>query len=388
MAMWLGIAILFMGLLSALDVGIYTYIAYATPVTPLQYGIIGGVWSVTFILSNLLFGKYSDKGRNRLLMIFSFAAIAITAISFSFHGLIALVVAYVFEAISTSASNLAIFATIFELKDSRKWGYYTEVQRFYSYLIRGISLTPFLFIGGRFSFDYLIYFTALAGLASLLTLPPLRIKLERSLYSLDKGLDYITSQIKLISYSAYGYAHLFPKVMKTPLSGKVSSGRNIALSLFFATLAGDYIFTSLPLLVRSYTPLGSLWFAYGAAGIVMAFSLLLVSMITYSNKGSASLAILFRGVWLVAALFLIKYFYGLIVYVAVSYMLFSILDVILYNCYSEASSGYGSHAYYMARELGTLVGSVIIGFTFTRGYAIFILPPILSTLASIISIFL
>ncbi len=386
--MWLGIAILFMGLLSALDVGIYTYIAYATPVTPLQYGIIGGVWSVTFILSNLLFGKYSDKGRNRLLMIFSFAAIAITAISFSFHGLIALVVAYVFEAISTSASNLAIFATIFELKDSRKWGYYTEVQRFYSYLIRGISLTPFLFIGGRFSFDYLIYFTALAGLASLLTLPPLRIKLERSLYSLDKGLDYITSQIKLISYSAYGYAHLFPKVMKTPLSGKVSSGRNIALSLFFATLAGDYIFTSLPLLVRSYTSLGSLWFAYGVAGIVMAFSLLLVSMITYSNKGSASLAILFRGVWLVTALFLIKYFYGLIVYVAVSYMLFSILDVILYNCYSEASSGYGSHAYYMARELGTLVGSVIIGFTFTRGYTIFILPPILSTLASIISIFL
>ena len=386
--MWLGIAILFMGLLSALDVGIYTYIAYATPVTPLQYGIIGGVWSVTFILSNLLFGKYSDKGRNRLLMIFSFAAIAITAISFSFHGLIALVVAYVFEAISTSASNLAIFATIFELKDSRKWGYYTEVQRFYSYLIRGMSLTPFFFIGGRFSFDYLIYFTAFAGLASLLTLPPLRIKLERSLYSLDKGLDYITSQIKLISYSAYGYAHLFPKVMKTPLGGKVSSGRNIALSLFFATLAGDYIFTSLPLLVRSYTSLGSLWFAYGIAGIVMAFSLLLVSMITYSNKGSASLAILFRGIWLVAALFLIKYFYGLIIYVAVSYMLFSILDVILYNCYSEASSGYGSHAYYMARELGTLVGSVIIGFTFTRGYAIFILPPILSTLASIISIFL
>ncbi|MDP8003490.1 MAG: MFS transporter [Caldisphaera sp.] len=387
--MWFEIAMLFMGLLSAMDIGIFTYIGYRTSVTPFEYGLIGALWSATFIISNLIFGRLSDKGKNKLLISISFFSILITGLLFTFHSLTSLAIAYMFHALSVASSNLAISTTIFEMKSSNKWKFYTELQRFSLYSIRGLALVSLYFIRNIFQLDYFIYFTVFIGLATFFTIPSLQLKVERSLHSLSKGFDSITSYVKMLSYIAYDNAFALPNAVKRGYFNKKNlSSKNIALSMFFVTLAGDYIFTALPLLAKSTISLGLLWFSYGISGIIMAISLILISLISSNSKGLAILAILFRGLWLVIAISLIKDFVSLIVFITISYMLFSIIDIILYNSFSESSSGYGSHSYYMLRELGTLIGSMIVGLTLERGEIIFDSVPLISTALSIIFIIL
>ncbi len=388
--MWFAIAMLFIALLSSLDIGIYSYIGYRTSVTPFQYGLISALWSAVFITSNLLLGKVSDRGNNKLLIVISFSSILMTGVLFSFHSLTFLALAYMFHALGVASSNLAISSTIFELKSSDKWNYYIELQKLSFYFIRGLGLLSFYFIGNIIPFDYFIYFAAIIGFVSFLSLPKIPLRIERSLHSLTKDFDSITNRIKVFSYLAYDNISSFPNTLKDKyFSYKRISARYISLSMFFATFTGDYIFTILPLIIKSEISINLLWLSYGIAGFIMGLTLILISMLgSTDNKNIALLSILFRGILLVILLSFINNVLNLIAYIAVSSLLFGIIDTTLYNIYSDSSSGYGSHIYYTLRELGTLFGSLIVGIAFTLGKEVFLAIPIISTILSIIMIIL
>ncbi|MGB9830659.1 MAG: hypothetical protein ACPLSP_01155, partial [Fervidicoccus fontis] len=113
--MWFFIAILFLSLLSFLDLGIFTYIGYSFNVFPLVYGIIAATWSLIYIISNKLFGNLADKGENKLLMLISLINIFVATFLFSRGSLAYIAIAYMFHAISVSTANLSVSSSIFEL---------------------------------------------------------------------------------------------------------------------------------------------------------------------------------------------------------------------------------------------------------------------------------
>ncbi|AFZ70941.1 hypothetical protein Calag_1222 [Caldisphaera lagunensis DSM 15908] len=386
---WFAISMVFIALLSSLDIGIYSYIGYRTNVTPFQYGLISALWSLVFIVSNFALGKISNNGNNKLLIAVSFISILATGVLFEFHTLVSLALAYMFHALGVASSNLAISITIFELKSSDKWNYYIELQKFSFYFIRGLGLLSFYFIQGV-PFDYFIYFTIMIGFITFLSLPRINLSIERSLHSFTKNLDSISSHIKIFSYLAYDNVGSFPNAIKNGyVSHRRISIKRISMSLFFATLTGDYIFAILPLLVKSDLSLNLLWLSYGITGLLIGISLILLSLFgTTSNKRIAFLSILLRGIWLVTAISFINNLLDLIAYITISSILFSIIDIILYNLFSEGSSGYSSHIYYNSRELGTLTGSLLVGIAFSLGKEIFITIPIISTILSLIMVVL
>ncbi|MGC8573264.1 MAG: MFS transporter [Caldisphaera sp.] len=382
--MWFAIAMLFMALLSSLDIGIYSYIGYKTNVTPFQYGLISAMWSAVFIISNLFLGKVSDKGNNKFLIVISFLSIMVTGVLFSFHNLTFLAIAYMFHALGVASSNLAISTTIFEIKSSDKWKYYIELQKFSFYLIRGLGLLSFYFIYDVIPFDYIIYFSVAVGLITFLSLPKVSLKVERILHSFSQDFNSITDHIKMLSYLAYDSINSLPNAVKQGfISYKRVSTKMISLSMFFATFTGDYIFTILPLLIKSDISLSLLWLSYGITAIIISLSLILFSMFSNTNNKKVALfSIIARGIWLVSILSFVNNTLNLIAYIAISSVLFSVIDIALYNIFSENSSGYGSHIYYTLRELGTLTGSLLVGIAFTLGKEVFITIPIISTIIS------
>ncbi|MFP3294797.1 MAG: MFS transporter [Caldisphaera sp.] len=382
--MWFAIAMLFMALLSSLDIGIYSYIGYKTSVTPFQYGLISAMWSAVFIASNLFLGKISDRGNNKFLIVISFLSIMVTGVLFSFHSLTFLAIAYMFHALGVASSNLAVSTTIFEMKSSDRWKYYIELQKFSYYLIRGFGLLSFYFIGNIIPLDYFIYFSVAIGFLTFLSLPKVNLRMERVLHSFSQDFNSIANHIKILSYLAYDSISSLPNAVKQGyISYKAVSTKMISLSMFFATFTGDYIFTILPLLIKSYISLGLLWLSYGITALIISFSLILFSMfLNTGNKKVAISLIISRGIWLVSVLSFINNTLNLIAYIAISSVLFSMIDIALYNIFSEGSSGYGSHIYYTLRELGTLTGSLLVGIAYTLGKEVFIAIPIITTIIS------
>jgi len=94
-----------------------------------------------------------------------------------------------------------------------------------------------------------------------------------------------------------------------------------------------------------------------------------------------------RGLWLSLAMPLMYSENTIVFYLIGMYFLGLAMDATLFNLYSEASSGYGAHSYFISREVGTLTGSLLAGFVLALGVpAAVILIPILLSIASVIQL--
>ncbi|HEW63484.1 MFS transporter [Fervidicoccus fontis] len=387
--MWFFIAILFLSLLSFLDLGIFTYIGYSFNVSPLVYGIIAATWSLIYIISNKLFGNLADKGENKLLMLISLINIFVATFLFSRGSLAYIAIAYVFHAISVSTANLSVSSSIFELTDSESWWKYSAAQRLLVYLIRGTTLL--LISTGILSlsiFQVLMIATAIAAISAIV-LPSIGVNIERKLHLINKNVSNVIEYSNMKSLAAINLEN--PTGLQGVLEGfKLKEGgvssKNILLSLFFAIAMGDFMFTIMPLLIKGDISLNTLWISHGITGIVIGISLVLMSKILKGSKKSATFFVLLRGLWLALGIPLLFKPSGLILYLIIMYLSSSAIDTIFYNLYSETNSGYGANNYFIVREMGTLFGSLIAGMIMTFGLTAIIISLALMCTIALISI--
>jgi hypothetical protein len=127
--------------------------------------------------------------------------------------------------------------------------------------------------------------------------------------------------------------------------------------------------------------LTSMWIVYGISATTSAIIALAVNNIESSGTRKAFLLFLLRLSILVLGFNLLTDIISLTLYVILSSTLFMILDIILYNTYVGVQAGFGTSSYFIARELGSIVGSILGGMAICLGLHNFLLLAIVIGLA-------
>lgn len=380
-----------MAMLSMLDMAIFTYIGYTFKVSPIYYSVVAAAWSVTYITGNKLFSALSDSGKNKDLMLLAFVFISTSMLLFWKSTLVSVTLAYLMHAMAVSTANLAMSTSIYEIFDSSDWNKYSTFQRILQNLLRGTTLIVISSGIISVTLSQVLMLTSALGALSFFILPSISLGFERKLHMLGKNVtDLIgfastrgilttaienarSMEIGTISFMGFSDRHL-PR------------GR-ILVSTFLAVAVGDFVFTAMPLLIKTSVTLSNYWMAQGITGITVAVAALLINALLRGDKKIAIAIIAMRGLWLSLAMPLMYSENTIVFYLIGMYFLGLAMDATLFNLYSEASSGYGAHSYFISRELGTLTGSLLAGFVLALGVpAAVILIPILLSIVSVIQL--
>jgi len=380
-----------MAMLSMLDMAIFTYIGYTFKVSPIYYSVVAAAWSVTYITGNKLFSALSDSGKNKDLMLLAFVFISTSMLLFWKSTLVSVTLAYFMHAMAVSTANLAMSTSIYEIFDSSDWKKYSTFQRILQNLLRGTTLIVISSGIINATLSQVLMLTSALGALSFFILPSISLGFERKLHMLGKNVtDLIgfastrgilttaienarSMEIGTISFMGFSDRHL-PR------------GR-ILVSTFLAVAVGDFVFTAMPLLIKTSVTLSNYWMAQGITGITVAVAALLINALLRGDKKIAIAIIAMRGLWLSLAMPLMYSENTIVFYLIGMYFLGLAMDTTLFNLYSEASSGYGAHSYFISREVGTLTGSLLAGFVLALGVpAAVILIPILLSIASVIQL--
>jgi hypothetical protein len=374
-----------------LDMAIFTYIGYTFKVSPIYYSVVAAAWSVTYITGNKLFSALSDSGKNKDLMLLAFVFISTSMLLFWKSTLVSVTLAYFMHAMAVSTANLAMSTSIYEIFDSSDWKKYSTFQRILQNLLRGTTLIVISSGIINATLSQVLMLTSAIGALSFFVLPSISLDFERKLHMLGKNVtDLIgfastrgilttaienarSMEIGTISFMGFSDRHL-PR------------GR-ILVSTFLAVAVGDFVFTAMPLLIKTSVTLSNYWMAQGITGITVAVAALLINALLRGDKKIAIAIIAMRGLWLSLAMPLMYSENTIVFYLIGMYFLGLAMDATLFNLYSEASSGYGAHSYFISREVGTLTGSLLAGFVLALGVpAAVILIPILLSIASVIQL--
>lgn len=387
--LWFYIGVSFMALLSMLDMAIFTYIGFTFKVSPIYYSIVAASWSIIYIIVNKSLAWLGDAGRNKALMSLAFLSIVASLFLFAGNTLYSVTLAYMFHAVAVAGANLAMSTSIYELFDSSLWSRYSTLQRILQNLLRGSILIVISSGIVSSSLYNVLILASLLGALSLLFLPSINLGMERKLHMIGKGVSNLVglassrgiliaamNSINEMSYRAFGFWNSY--------KSSPSRGR-IAIAVFLGVATGDFVFTAMPLLIKTSMPLSKYWMAQGITGITIAIGALLISTKLSGDKIVAASIIALRGLWLSLAMPLMYKEETLVLYLIGMYFLGLAMDASLFNLYSEASSGYGTHSYFIARELGTLTGSLLAGAVLALGakQAVFAVPIILTAISAI-----
>lgn len=385
--MWFATAILQLSALSFVNSALLTYIAYKLNLPSQIYGIIASSWSVVFIVSNYVFGPLSKSGNNKLLAVISLISSIISAVLFELGTQLSISLSFIINAITSSSANLALTTTVFEFSDSNEWAKKSILQNMMNYVLKGILLIS-VGIFPMISLKSLIYSTVVLALLSFIFIPEITINFERKLHSFMQGLSWVNfytgfpnrfEGISVGMYNSNRYGLISLK-KRTPLS--------ILLGIMFGGLVGSYILTALPILVKNQVSMHNMWLANGVANIIMGIALLMLTSTASKSLALAIITIILRAFWFIFMLPLAYDANLLPIYITVPLVLYSILNSVMYNIFSETTSGMESHSYFIMREMGNLTGSLLAGFVLSlsgSGWVFFVVP-VASTVISLFSI--
>ena len=375
---WLVLITVVIGILQFLDTGLYTYLAYNLNVDSVYLGFLSACWSLTYILTNYVMGGLADEGHNKLLTLIS----CITAISVAtllnnlneVNGLIA----YSLHALTLAVINLAASVTILEIYDHFNWNTINSSVRVLSNLIMGVLFLVAAF--GTVSVSLICYVTALIALSLMILLPGVGINLERSLYRINKELSSISRYIK--ASTAVLYLHrpreayeFFERVW----GSETISSKRILLATSLYVMFSDLISVLVPLIMKPSIGLHGIYLSWGVAFLIATILMVFILPTASCSAKLTALLVFSRALILLALLPLINNTYSLMAYLISLVVLGTLINASLYNIYVDASSGYGTSRYFISRELGSILGSIMGGFIFM--YMPSLLPIVVLVLA-------
>ncbi|MEM0021338.1 MAG: hypothetical protein QXT69_00160 [Fervidicoccaceae archaeon] len=391
--MWFYFGVTFMAMLSLLDMAIFTYIGYTFKVSPIYYSIVAAMWSIVYIFTNKALSALGDRGKNKELMVSGFLSITIALLLFSRNTLGSVTLAYMFHAVAVSSANLSMSTSVYELFDSSSWWRYSTLQRILQNLLRGFTLI--LISSGilNITLQHILVFSSAVGMLNVLLLPSVGLGLERKLHMIGKEVNELVgfaSSRGILASALEGASSIRNGIVgMLGISGSSSSlsrGR-VLVSVLLAIATGDFVFTAMPLLIKSSISLSNYWMAQGITGIAVGLSAALISRALRGERKIAIAIVALRGLWLSFAMPLMYREETLIFYLIGMYLLGLAMDASLFNLYSEINSGYGAHSYFISRELGTLTGSLLAGVALAIGIpAAVIIVPLIFTIVAVMQL--
>ncbi len=155
--------------------------------------------------------------------------------------------------------------------------------------------------------------------------------------------------------------------MKVWNSAENISSIRVLITTAGAVAVGDYIFTVIPLVLKSKIILTDMWKVYGVAAVASALISFLLRNTDFSSRFLAFSLFLLRLAVLVMGFNLVSNVTYLVLYILTTSTIFMLLDSTLYNIYIEARSGFGTSTYFIFRELGSVIGSLLGGLAISLG---------------------
>lgn len=385
---WLAVHAVYVGLLSFLDVALFSYLAFGVAYTASELGLANAAWSAVFVLSNAILSPLADRGVNRGLLALSFLSLTGSLALFVEGGKVLTAVAYCLHALATASANLAASASVVELLDSEQWSRAFVTQRLALYGVRGVSLVVLAMVGPSKGLVASLAVAVAIGAAGVLLTPPVGLPLQRKLHLMIRSIEGMIAKANgwLLSGS-----FMNPLALPNPrwsLKGyqEVFRPLGILASVFFVVALGDYVLVCFVKRLTGVVPYDSFLLMMGAASMLIGPTLPLAYRLSSAGPASAALLAALRGALFLSLATRVNTLALGTLFMALSLTLFLLVDTVLYSMYVEATSGYRFGGYFVARELGSMVGGILGGLSWDRWrnlYPWIAFGMILLTLASI-----
>jgi len=361
--LWIIIASLAYGILAFLDPFLFTYIAYSLSVSGLYLGILSALWSINYIIFNKLLNTLADNGHNKLLLVISILSISISIPMIDNLDKLKGAIIYILHSISMASMNLSLSVTLLEYTDSEMWNNITLFQRALSNIARGVMLLMAAFFRSILTIENVIIMSILFSVLSLLTTPAIIFTFERNMFRFYRNLRSLNLYLKASTSLMFIDR---PKVAISIFEKYWSYGQTIPIlrtmiAILMVTALGDYIFTVIPCVLRNIVSLQGMWIAYGIAAIFSSLALTIIANTNQSNKLLVLGLISIRTLVLVLGFNYIRSEIALTLYIIISSLLYLLIDVILYNYFVEGSAGFNTSLYFISREIGSIIGSILGG---------------------------
>lgn len=367
---WLVLTLLVLGLMQFLDTGLYTYIAYNLHVGGFYLGVLSATWSLVYIVSNKVFSRLADSGRNKVLLLLSSITLLLIYITLSDINALNGLILYSLHALALSAANLSLSVTILEIYDHISWNSVNAFSRIFSNFVRGSTFV--LVALYSINLPPILILTTVFACMSTVVLPGIGLNVERMLFKINRDLSYVGKYLK--ASTALLYIHkprdAFEYLERTWSNFNMLKPWRVLTSTVLYTMFGDLILVVLPLLMKDSVGLHGLWLSWGIGLLLTSFIIApLISRVISTSENTdvklMSLFILLRGIILVLLLPYIYDWSGLTTYLLLIIALSSIADFLIYNKFVEVSAGYSISNYYIAREVGSIIGSILGGLIYT-----------------------
>ncbi|MEM1794927.1 MAG: hypothetical protein QXI00_00740 [Sulfolobales archaeon] len=360
--MWLATSSVYLAFLSLTDTWLFLYLAIYLGADPLTLGLASSLWSIVFVASNILFGRFVEEGLNKVAAFISSILLCLSVFTtVNSRGVIGVAAGYaLLHAVSASLGRTAVNVTLLEYVNYEAWSRYNYFFNYVTLSVRGLLLI--LVYLGLITSTTLLLLTLAVSIVYALTLPSVVLPVERTLYRLAKQLDKVYAYMKFTS--------ILPEIVDTGLtaSGALELRWNIEkevasyrplLGAFILVASSDALFIIVPSLLSNYIGRGQTLLVYGISSLASALALVAISRV---SKGR--LTSLISGLARALLIPLVTCITGVeqaVVYLLATAILFNVFNTSSYNVYITSTSGQRTFLYGVAVELGSAVGSIVGG---------------------------
>lgn len=363
--------ILLMALVGLLDsIALYRAAAYLKA-DPIYLGIVSFIWSSIYIVSSIFFGYLGDRYRVRVLGILSASLLIISTLYILFsQDLLSLSIGYAIHSAATASGRIAVSIDVLENSDRDTWGSINLLLRGVFWIFRAALI--YIAIGAGYNLWVVIAIAILASTMLTMIQDPL-IPSRRFLYRLGDTLDryYSISLLRgliissLLDASSRGIYNRLNRIWST----RMPSPAMLAISSALLTASAEMILTPAPSVLSS---------SLGSRGLshYLILSPLLVGVLMIIGWIAIGITTLWS-LWLVLTiapiiaviLNIVDLYSTAIIYILAIYMLsYNMLEISIFNSYSNTTSGYNMGGYQAIREVGGLVGGIFSGVLVSLGF--------------------
>lgn len=341
---------------------VFLYLSLVMRADPLTLGIASSAWSAVFVASNFLFGKAVEGGLNRLAALASSLLLCLSVfIVLRSDSVTDVIVAYsVLHAASTSLGRVAANVTLLEYVNYEEWSRYNYFFNYATLIVRGLLLI--LAYCGALPGTHVLLLSLITSAFYVVTLPPIALPVERTLFRLAKQLDRVHSYMK------------FTSILPELVGCEVTASRSLELrweterdlpsykpllGALIIVASSDALFILVPKLISGYIGREQTLLVYGLSSLASALALTIISRISESR-----LVTLVSGLARAFIVPSVLYLTGVgqaVAYLLATAALFNIFNTSNYNAYVNSSAGQRTFLYGVAIELGSAFGSVVGG---------------------------
>lgn len=335
---------------------------------PIYLGIISFIWSLIYIISSIFFGYLGDRYRVRVLGVLSASLLIISTLYILFsQDLLSLSIGYAIHSAATASGRIAVSIDVLENSDRDAWSGINLLLRGVFWVFRAALI--YITIGAGYSPGVVIVIAILASTMLTMIQDPL-IPSRRFLYRLGDTLDryYSISLLRGLIISSLldaGSRGIYNRLNRI-WSARMPSPALLAISSALLTASAEMILTPAPSILSS--SLGSRGLSqYLVLSPMLVGVLMIIGWIAIGITALWSLWLVLATAPIIAVILNIVDLYSTaIIYILAIYMLsYNMLEIGIFNSYSNTTSGYNMGGYQAIREVGGLVGGIFSGYVAT-----------------------